>query len=85
MELSIGGPYEKCNVLIGLAKAAHLAHDRNLVRKASAMDKFEQLVDDTKLKNMLWCYEILEKRFSQWSTEFSSGILIRKRLTSSQV
>ena len=77
MGLLIGDQVEKSRALLELAQSAHLARDRKLVRKA--MDMFKQLVEDTKLKNMQWCYEILEKRFSHWSKEFSSGIPPEKR------
>ena len=71
MELLIGGLKENIFVLVDLAKSAHLARDKNLVKKA--MDKFRQLAEETKLEFMQRFCEILEERFSQWSTEFSSG------------
>ena len=38
-----------------------------------AMDKWRQLAKDTKLEYVRKDYEELERRFSQWSTEFNSG------------
>ncbi len=38
-----------------------------------AMDKWRQLAKDTKLEYVRKEYEELERRFSQWSTEFNSG------------
>ena len=54
-----------------LAKSAHLARDKNLMTKA--MDKWRQIVEETKLEYMRRRYEILERRFYQWSSEFNSG------------
>ena len=71
MELLIGGPFEKTTTLDDLARSAHLARDKDLVRKA--MDKWRQFADETKLEYVRRNYDILERRFSQWSTEFSSG------------
>ena len=71
MELYIGSPSEKISVLQDLARYAHLARDKNLVNKA--MDKLRQLAEDTKVKLLWRYYEILERRFTHWSTELSSG------------
>ena len=72
MELLIGSLREKISALVRLAGLAHLARDKDLVKKA--MDKLRQLADETKLEFTQICCEILERRFSKWSTEFSSGI-----------
>ena len=71
MVLLIGGIKEKIVASVALAGSAHLARDKDLVKKA--MDKLRQVVDETKLAYVQGLSEILERRFSQFSTEFSSG------------
>ena len=77
MELNIGDPSEKIDALWVLAKTAHLARDKNLVNKA--MDTLTQLAEDTELEQ-IWGYcEMLERLFSRWSDELSSGNAPEKR------
>ena len=71
MELLIGDIKEKMYALNALAKSAHLARDKDLVMKA--MDKLRQFADETKMEYLQRGCEILERRFSKWSTEFRSG------------
>ena len=71
MDLYIGSPHEKTCALEILATSAHLARDKDLVMKA--MDKWGQIVEETKLECFRSRYEILERRFSQWSSEFNTG------------
>ena len=72
MKLKIGSLSEK--VLSGLnpmAIAAHLARDKDLLKKA--MNKWKQLVEETKIDYLKRVYHSVETGFSQWSNEFTSG------------
>ena len=71
MELLIGGLKEKVGAFAALAVLAHLARNKDLVKKA--LDKMRQVAEETKLEYVQSLCEILENRFSQWSTEFSTG------------
>ena len=48
MELHIGQPFEKMKALHNLVRFAHLARDKDLLKKA--MDKWRQLAEETKLE-----------------------------------
>ena len=71
MDLYIGSLSEKVVALLMLAESAHFAREKNLV--TNTMDKLRQLAEDTKLEFVQRYHKILERRFSQWSTEFNSG------------
>ena len=76
-ELNIGDPREKVVSLDALSRFAHLARDKDLVRKA--MDKLKQFAEDTKLEDVHRFYEDRERCMAQWSTEFSSNSAPKKR------
>ena len=77
MELYIGSPNEKVWALDALARFAHLARDKVLLRKA--VDKLKQFAEDTKLEDVHRFYEDRERCMAQWSTEFSSNSAPKKR------
>ena len=72
MELKMGGLYEKVLVALApMAITAHLARDKDLVKKA--MNEWKQLVEETKIDYFQRFYDCVEAGFSQWSNEFTSG------------
>ena len=71
MKLLIGDLWEKIAALVKMAGSAHLGRDKDLVKKA--MDTLKQLAEETKLEYVQRWFENFERRFSQWSMEFSSG------------
>ena len=77
MELYIGSPNEKVWALDALARFAHLARDKVLLRKA--VDKLKQFAEYTKLEDVHRFYEDRERCMAQWSTEFSSNSAPKKR------
>ena len=72
MELKMGGLYEKVLVALApMAITAHLARDKDLVKKA--MNEWKQLAEETKIDYFKRFYDCVEAGFSQWSNEFTSG------------
>ena len=72
MELKIGGLSEK--VLLGLAPlavTAHLARDKDLLKKT--MNKWKQLNKETKLDFLQRYHLNVDAALSRWSNEFTSG------------
>jgi len=77
MELYIGDPLEKFWASHELLRFAHLARDKDLVKKATAMAK--QVVGELKLERIQREYENLEMGLASWSKEFSSSNAPEKR------
>ena len=77
MELYIGDPRVMARELDALSRFAHLARDKDLVRKA--MDKWKQLAEENKLDSVHRCYEVRERDMAEWSAEFNSNNAPEKR------
>ena len=75
MELNIGNPREKIQALDALVRFSHLARDRDLVRKA--MGVWRQFTKEN--KNETIGPEVLERGLAQWSAEFRSNNVPKKR------
>ena len=75
MELNIGDPREKIQALDALVRFSHLARDRDLVRKA--MGVWRQFTKEN--KNETIGPEVLERGLAQWSAEFRSNNVPKKR------
>ena len=70
MELNIGDPIERIWVFDKLLRFAHLARDKNLVRKAK--DMWRQFTEETKNETYQRDFEDFERVYEMWSVEFSS-------------
>ena len=70
MELNIGDPIERIWVFDKLLRFAHLARDKNLVRKAK--DMWRQFTEETKNETYKREFEDFERVYEMWSVEFSS-------------
>ena len=71
MELKIGHPLEKTSALRQLAGFAHLARDKDLVKKA--MDMLKKVSEEYKLEMVQRSLESGEICLAMWSREFSSN------------
>ena len=71
MELYLGQPIDKIRALDWLVRFAHLARDRDLVRKA--MDLWRRFVGETKIGGTQRMYEGWERGLANWSKEFNSN------------
>ena len=71
MELKIGHPLEKTSALESLAGFAHLARDKDLVKKA--MDMLKKVSEEYKLEIVQRSLESGEICLAMWSREFSSN------------
>jgi len=69
MDLDIGHPLEKTSALESMLGFAHLARDRDLVKKATNMLK--QLTEETKLETLQRSVENVDICLALWSREFS--------------
>ena len=69
MELHIGQPLEKTSALEALMGIAHLARDKDLVKKA--MDMMKQLAEEYKLEVIQRSLEGWQVCLAQWSRGFS--------------
>ena len=76
LELNIGNPCEKIEALENLLGFAHLARDKELLKKA--MDLSRQFVDETKIQGMQRVYENWERCLAKWSKEFNSNNVPQK-------
>ena len=77
MELNIGHTMEKTVALDSLLGFAHLARDKDLVRKAKGIAK--QLTEESKLVAFQSDFEEFEKILAKWSEEFNSNNAPKKR------
>jgi len=71
MELYIGTPRDKIMALDDLVRFAHLARNKDLVKKAMNMAK--QFAEETKLEDIQGGYETWERGLAKWSKEFRSN------------
>ena len=71
LELNIGNPLEKIEALNKLVRFAHLARDKDLVKKAK--DLLRQFAEETKMKDMPRMYKDWERCLAMWSKEFNSN------------
>ena len=69
LELKIGHPLEKISALDNLVGFAHLARDKDLVKKA--MDMLKQFAEDYNLDAIQGCFDAWEMELAKWSSEFS--------------
>ena len=69
-KINIGHPSETINALESVVRFAHLARDKDHVKKA--MDMLNSFLEETKLEDMQEAYGIWEMNLAKWSKEFSS-------------
>ena len=77
MELNIGDPLDRIRSLEALMLFAHLARDKDLLRKA--MDLWRQLCKETKIETLQKIFEVFERNLAKWSAEFNSTDAPKKR------
>ena len=77
MELYFGHPCEKMSAIDDLMGFAHLARDKDLVKKG--MDMAKQFAEENKLEAIQRQYEGLERVLAKWSKEFYSNNVPEKR------
>ena len=71
LELNIGHPLDKISALESLAGFAHLARDKDLVKKA--MDMLKQFAEEYKIGVIQRNFKVWEKCVEMFSKEFSSN------------
>ena len=77
MKLNIGDPLDRIRSLEALMLFAHLARDKDLLRKA--MDLWRQLCKETKIETLQRILEVFERSLAKWSAEFNSTDAPKKR------
>ena len=77
-ELYIGRvDLDKIKALDALLRTAHLAREKDLVRKA--MDKWRQYSEENQYEDTDERFEAFEEHLAQWSTELKSTRAPKKR------
>ena len=76
MELHIGCPVDKLRALDDMLRFAHLARDKDLVRKV--MDLAKQFAEETNLEDIQFSIKAWKRGLAKWSKEFSSNSVPKK-------